>query len=79
MLILSIFDFFLDNTQKEFDELVQLGVHYAFGDKVWWWLGEQLLILCSDVIENFATDGHKREAFINYIYGRFLTLNSKIY
>lgn len=66
----------LDNIQKEFDELMNIGVRYGFGDRVWWWLGDQLLQQCLEIGENCETDGHKREALANFLYGKFLTLNS---
>lgn len=65
-----------DSMTKEFEEFIELGVFYGFGNKVWWWLGEQFLVQAIRITQAHNIDEVKPESLVKYIYGKFLKLNS---
>lgn len=71
-----LFRYISDNIEEEFDEMMDLAVFYAFGAKIWWWLGEQLLIQCIHICMEYTADGRQREALSRYVFGKFLLDNS---
>ncbi|XP_044255981.1 tetratricopeptide repeat protein 29-like [Tribolium madens] len=59
----------------EWEQMLHLAAHYAFGPDDWWWLGEQLLYQC--VSMEYPGDFQKQEAIAYFIIGKYLVENGK--
>ncbi|CAG2065735.1 unnamed protein product [Timema podura] len=63
------------NKGAEAHELLRLAVFFMLKNQDWWWVAEQLFLLCVEAVTGFRTDGGRKEATTRYIYGLFLFQN----
>nr|CAD7408983.1 unnamed protein product [Timema poppensis] len=60
------------NKGAESHELLRLAVFFMLKNQDWWWVAEQLFLLCVEAVTGFRADGGRKEATTRYIYGLFL-------
>nr|CAD7439590.1 unnamed protein product [Timema bartmani] len=60
------------NKGSEAHEFLRLAVFFMLKNQDWWWVAEQLFLLCVEAVTGFRTDGGRKEATTRYIYGLFL-------
>ncbi|XP_018331833.1 uncharacterized protein LOC108741507 isoform X2 [Agrilus planipennis] len=65
------------DTTREYDIVLETAIFFAYGPEDWWWLGEQLLLQCINIIYRNTEDGGRRDATCQYLVGRFLLLHNE--